>query len=357
GEHEGNYETHFGPLWYAFRHRNSWFIVLYTDEGDPNTGQKSFSRPESQRMSPAQFSWLESTLEKTQGAENVFVFMHHPRWQERGYGDDWRRVHRTLAQSGNVRAVFAGHIHAMQYGGERDGIEYFTLAAVGGHLPEGAADAGFVDQYHVVTVRGSELHVVAIPVGAAIDPRTITSEVSYQALQLKRRFAPQSENVLALTPGGGARGRIDVSFENPTSFPISVDVRLQSGDSRWLLPSARSTPRIQPGQSVTLPFELIRGSGPLDDTVRLVDLAFTARLERDDGSEVTLAEQRRRVPIDPSAVQTSGAVFEGGGVLECSGEGSYVRVPADRIPLPADSPFTLETWFQAERYTSRQGLV
>ena len=52
GEHEGNYEMHFGPLWYAFEHKDSMFIVLYTDEGDPVNGNKAFGRPESQRMSP-----------------------------------------------------------------------------------------------------------------------------------------------------------------------------------------------------------------------------------------------------------------------------------------------------------------
>ena len=55
GEHEGNYEMHFGPLWYAFEHKGSMFIVLYTDEGDPENGIKNFGRPASQRMSPEQY--------------------------------------------------------------------------------------------------------------------------------------------------------------------------------------------------------------------------------------------------------------------------------------------------------------
>ncbi|MCP4833905.1 MAG: hypothetical protein GY895_03995, partial [Phycisphaera sp.] len=36
-EHEANYEMHFGPLWYAFDHKDRRFIVLYTDEADPKT--------------------------------------------------------------------------------------------------------------------------------------------------------------------------------------------------------------------------------------------------------------------------------------------------------------------------------
>ena len=42
GEMEAAYEMHFGPLWYAFEHKKSWFIILYSDEGNPQTGEKTF---------------------------------------------------------------------------------------------------------------------------------------------------------------------------------------------------------------------------------------------------------------------------------------------------------------------------
>ena len=32
-EHERDYETVFGPLWYAVQHKNCWFVVLYSDDG------------------------------------------------------------------------------------------------------------------------------------------------------------------------------------------------------------------------------------------------------------------------------------------------------------------------------------
>ena len=68
-EHEGRYEMHFGPLWYAFRHKSAWFIVLYTDEPNPDTGERNFSKAECQRMSPEQFAWLDQTLTCTAEAE------------------------------------------------------------------------------------------------------------------------------------------------------------------------------------------------------------------------------------------------------------------------------------------------
>ncbi len=131
GEHEANYEANFGPLWYAFEHKNAWFIALYSDEGDPATGVKDFGKAESQKMSPEQFEFLKSTLERAKGADHVFIFLHHPRWLKGGYGDDWDRVHAMLKSAGNVTAVFAGHIHRMRYD-PKDGIEYVTLATVGG---------------------------------------------------------------------------------------------------------------------------------------------------------------------------------------------------------------------------------
>ena len=101
----------------------------------PETGKYEFNDPLCQKMSPAQFAWLEETLEKAKGADHVFVFLHHPRWLKGGYGDDWDRVHALLKDAGNVTAVFAGHIHRMRWDGMKDGIEYFTLAVTGGMLP------------------------------------------------------------------------------------------------------------------------------------------------------------------------------------------------------------------------------
>ena len=90
-EHEGRYEMHFGPLWYAFKHKSAWFIVLYTDEANPETGERNFNKAECQTMSPEQLAWLDETLEVTAEAEHVFVFCHHPPL-------DRRQVRRRLGQ-------------------------------------------------------------------------------------------------------------------------------------------------------------------------------------------------------------------------------------------------------------------
>lgn len=175
-EHDDNYEKHFGPLWYAFEYQNNWFVVLYSDEGE-KSGKKGWTKARRQKMSRVQFEWLQKTLAKTKGAENVFVFLHHPRWMKKvgkaRYGNDWDRVHQLLVDTGNVRAVFAGHIHAMTYGGVRDGIEYFTLATTGGYLRGISPKLGFTQHYFMVTVRNKKISVASHPTGKVINPRTM----------------------------------------------------------------------------------------------------------------------------------------------------------------------------------------
>jgi len=124
-------------------------------------------------MSRAQLAWLEETLARNRDARHVFVFLHQPRWLGGGYGEDWERVHRLLAAAGNVRAVFAGHIHHMRYEGARDGIEYFTLATTGGKSEGDDLRAGYLHEFHLVTVRGDRVSLAAVPVGALLDPREV----------------------------------------------------------------------------------------------------------------------------------------------------------------------------------------
>ena len=118
GHHEANYETHFGPLWYWFGHKNAAFVVLYSDEGDRSTNDKGFRSAANTQMSQEQLTWLREALAAASGYDHVFVFLHHPRWITQSYPDsNWEEVHRLLADAGNVSAVFAGHIHRQRYDG------------------------------------------------------------------------------------------------------------------------------------------------------------------------------------------------------------------------------------------------
>ncbi len=355
GEHEQHYEQVFGPLWYAVRHKDCWFIVLYSDEGNPETGEKNFSKPECQRMSPEQFAWLQQTLQTAKSAKHCFVFLHHPRWL-RQYGDDWEKVHTALAANGNVRAVFAGHIHYMGFSGVRDGIQYYTVASVGAHLGMVAPDAGYLHQYHVVTVRPEGIKVAAIPVGGVLDPQEISDGMARDALRVHRSLRPR---VADLVPAGDApaitaKGAVDaiatLSFENVGARPIELEVIPQAAHP-WTFGPDHQHLVVAPKSKGTTTFAVRRApdGAPFSMPrleVRCDYLAKTRRVGL-PSSTMTLdlppPEDLHELPA-PSQ-----------GVLVLDGA-SCLSVDAADLALP-DGPLTLECWFKGEDFTGRRGMV
>jgi 3',5'-cyclic AMP phosphodiesterase CpdA len=190
GGHRDNFERHFGPVWYAYKHKDCWFISLFTDEGDLHTGEHGYKTPEKQIMSKAQKSWLKSILDIAKDDKHVFVFMHHPRWKKGSYGNDWDNVHKMLKQAGNVSAVFAGHEHFLQYDGVQDGIAYYVLGTTGGGISKEHRERGEVPCINMVTVRGEKFNLSVIPIGKIIHPNDL--QFSYEKLYPKRRWGISS---------------------------------------------------------------------------------------------------------------------------------------------------------------------
>ncbi len=353
-EHEGNYERHFGPLWYAFRHKDCWFITLYTDEGDPKTGKRTFKEPASQRMSDAQLAFLDKTLERTADARHVFVFLHHPRWRAGGYGDDWERVHERLAKAGNVTAVFAGHIHHMVYDGVRDGIEYFTLATVGGATPNDAAQAGYLHHWNLVTVRNGELAVSTFPVGAALDPRLVTDEIARSARTLIDKMQPEFIELPSLAFDQELDAPIRMEFKNPLERPIELSISLDCKDGRWtLLPDHLHT-RIESGETKQLTFHAWRPQGGFDGALgvpqAVLQFDYLAESHR-----VSLPARRIDLPIRPVGFPASPKVLAKR-AMAFDGQDDCLVIPHAELDLH-DGPFTVECWFRANSFKDRQGLL
>jgi hypothetical protein len=351
GEHESNYEMHFGPLWYAFEHKNCWFIVLYSDEGNPETGEKNFVKPECQRISPAQFEFLKSTLSRAKGADHVFLFLHHPRWLGGNYGDDWNRVHALLKEAGNVAAVFAGHIHRMRYD-PRDGIEYVALATVGGSQSSTVPDAGWLHQYHVVTVRKKQVAMAAFPVGSAMDVREITGDLGDECA----RFGAtplRLDGLVDFRPDGSVRTTVRVALSNPTSREADVTVAPDSADSRWLFAPDHHHARLKPGADQVFEFEVRRGAWGIEETLRPLEFVADAEVLMPGHRYVTPTRRRAvamslaSVPGPTTPERNMGLRFDGS---------QAVRVWNDRFELP-DGPMTVEARFKASRFTDRMGLV
>jgi hypothetical protein len=352
GEHEATYERHFGPLWYAFEHKGAWFIVLYSDEGDPATGAKSFEQPAAQTMSPAQYAWLSETLARTAAAPHVFVFLHHPRWLGGGYGNDWERVHRLLAGAGNVRAVFAGHIHRMRHDGVRDGIEYVTLATTGGAHTAAGPRAGYLHHFHVVTVRPDHVAIAAVPVGEVLDVRRISGAVSDAAATLAQT-RPVVVSPLAVARDGTAQGEVRLRLSNPVDRPIEVTIRAESDDSRWHFEPDHRHGAVAPGATAEFGFRARRGSGPVDDAFRVP--RFVQQIDYlGDGLRVPTPEVALDVPLQADLAPPPRGAGEMGLVLD--GRRDALRVASDQLALE-DGPLTLECWFKAHRFGERTGLI
>ena len=346
-EHETHYEDHFGPLWYAFEHKDCWFVVLYTDEPNPETSERNFGKPECQKMSPEQFAFLDRTLTQAADARHVFLFLHHPRWFEGNYGDDWRRVHARLAAAGNVRAVFAGHIHRMVYSGPRDGIEYFTLATVGGGQSGVVPEAGYLHHWNLVTVRDGGISCITLPVGAAIDPRDITPEVSAGARTLAANRLRATAHP-AIDGTGAVDGQYELVLRNPVEHPIEASVLFGADDSRWSFQPEHGHVSLAPGEERRFAVRARRRAGDLDDTLRLPAATLQIDLLTDD-ARIHVPDQSQALPLALATTPTAAAA-------DHALQGGHIRVEHADAALP-DGPFTVECRFRARSFADRTGLL
>lgn len=348
-EHEPSYEMHFGPLWYAFEHKNCFFIVLYTDEGNSATGERSISKPESQQMSPEQLAWLGDMLEEGKDARHVFLFVHHPRWLGGNYGSSWETVHQMLVEAGNVSAIFGGHIHRMR-SDPRDGIDYITLATVGGYQDKLVPEAGWLHHFNIVTVRPDQIAHAALPVGEVIDVRELTGHVADQAGRLAAEAVTLGP-ALALDSSGSASGETKLTFQNPTEYTVEYALTTHSADSRWNAWPDHLHGSLEPGEELRAAFQFAH-TGGLDDAFR--DLAVLVDAEMLlPGHRYAIPTIRADVPVHldleslPPVSQDLALVLDGS---------SAALVSSDLVALP-DGPLTLECWFTGEDYSGHRGLV
>jgi hypothetical protein len=354
GEHENLYETHFGPLWYAFAHKGSWFVVLYSDEGNPETGTKDFKDPAAQRMSEEQFNWLRKTLMKAKDANHVFLFLHHPRWLKNSggakYGDDWDRVHDLLKSAGNVSAVFGGHIHQMRSDGPRDGIDYITLATTGGHMPGSAESFGFLHHYDVVTVRKESISIAAIPVGKVLDPREMTGNLITETKQFAQQAIIPSP-AIPLAADGSSSTNFHIELNNPTTRPVDFTLAATSADSRWTFDPDHRHGILEPGGKIRLEFNASRSASPLDVSFR--DPVLT--LEADYLAPGFRYVIPPRVITLPLLLNDRQQTSESNQALRFDGKKDYLLVPA--AGFDPGEVFTLECRFNADSFSERTGLV
>jgi hypothetical protein len=354
-EHEGDYEQHFGPLWYAFAHKRCTFLVLYSDEANPETGVRDFKVHANHRMSRAQLDWLRGAQARAKDSRHVFVFLHHPRWVKDRYGEAWDEVHAVLAAAGNVTAVFAGHIHRMRFDGERDGIAYYALATTGGSLAAAVPAAGFLHHFNVVTVRPQGIRVATVPVGAVIDPARISGEVSDDVGKLAEKLAPRQRGALTLAADGSLQTACLVEIDNPCGRAIEVTVTAECPDRRWRCVPDHRHAVIPAKERRVLPIEIARDAAPWDVNFALPVLRIACDY-LGKSVRVSLPERELPVQVATPAFPSPTAAGSPQRALELDGASACLRLEAEQLALPGP-PFTVEAWLRGRDFAGRRAVV
>lgn len=347
GHHEANYETHFGPLWYWFPHKNAAFIVLYSDEGDYAQNRKGFQQADLVQMSENQLTWLEGALEDTAGYDQIFVFLHHPRWREDLYpGGNWDAVHERLVAAGKVSAVFAGHTHRQRYDGVIDGIAYYTLATVGGRMPMDVPGSGWLNHSLLVTVREKDFEVATIAVGSVLDPKDMTPEHIEDIDRARTAEITRLSDVLLLSAGGLAEGEIRYRLANAASHPIEAVLSLAADSDDWFTRPKERRVEIEPGGAEDIALTLAREAdgfaGPLSVPRLAIEVSYLG-----EKRPVSFAARHRFAAVkwDPAEVPRKPKPRPGALALDGKGGGLWFAPDlVDRGP----EPVTLEAFVRSD---------
>jgi hypothetical protein len=355
GQHEANYESHFGPLWYWFPHKNAAFVVLYTDEGNRETNKKGYGSADLVQMSDEQIEWLAGTLRRTASYDHVFVFMHHPRWMADVYpkGGNWDRVHDLLRTAGNVAAVFAGHIHYQRYDGLRDGITYYSLATIGGIMPMDVPGSGSLNHIDLVTVRKDRFEIATLPVGTVIDPETMTPEHTADVRRASRLPIALLTDRLDLARDGAAAGEVRFRIENTANRPVEVAATLAAKAGDWFVRPNDRHLRLDPSEVGEVAFDLRRPGDGLEAAFSVPAFAFQVDYLAAD-RRVGLAPQYRVVPLRPTTAATFSPATDGALVLD----GVDASLWFDARAVPLDAPrFTLEAYVRPDTLAGHQAVI
>lgn len=355
GQHESNYEEHFGPLWYSFEHKNAGFVVLYSDEGDPVTNEKSFSEGRLQMMSKEQLNFLKQSLEMHKDLDHVFVFLHHPRWIGGGYeGGNWDIVHEMLREAGNVSAVFAGHIHHMRFDGPKDGIAYYALATTGGHLSADIPGAGYLHHLNVVTVRPESVTVAALPVGAVIDPTDFTPEFLAEVDAARSILPKELSNSVQLDVDGNGSGVVVYELANTSPRSIDLTVSFDPATRDWLTSLDHDHFTIAASETKQLKIAFQRNA-ETNSELTIPRLIFTKDYL---GESARISLPPTSTPVNVKLAALPADFFSGAEnrCLKVSDGHSAVRIESSEFPLPA-GPFTLEAWVNPKQVAGDQAIV
>ncbi len=353
GEHEKSYEIYFGPLWYWFEHKGVGFLILYTDEGNLKTGQKAFGREGNDNFSDEQLKWLDGALKKLSKLDQVFVFMHHPRWIKNRYSkNNWDVVHKKLVEAKNVKAVFAGHIHRLHFDGKKNGIEYYALATTGGHVLGNYPEMGFVHHLNVVTVRKEKFSVSTIPVGQVFDPKKFTPEYLAEVDKVRHISPRLVSQPLKMSLEGSVAGIVSLEIKNPTPIKVEASLEVEDSTKDWVIFPDHTHVTVKPNSVQEVQFAVARDAG---GKIVLPQLVYTSDAVTEE-ARFTLPPRKIRLSLEAQSV--TDAYFQGtpDAQLLVSDRNSAIEVASNSFKLPQGA-LTLEAWVEPKSHPERSGIV
>lgn len=335
------YKQHFGPLYYSFDFRWAHFVVLFSDEA------LSFSNPAvDQNMGPEQFQWLRDDLLATQ-AEQVFVFLHHPRWHHRG--SNWPAVHDLLASDGRVRAVFAGHEHQWIDDDVKDGIHYHVIGATGGvtgDLTE-TLEAQMIAQ---LRVRRDGYTMALLPVGQVHGADMVLGAEHEELRRLSGGSWLEVDDSVALAADESLSSELSAVITNRAERTLTFRAPPSCEDG-FNLRCEPATGRLAPGASVELHVTV---DAPPHDPKRPLVPVLSVALDYELTSGLVQPVRTRRALATTLVGATEAARAEGrpNRALFLDGSGC-VRTSLTRVNDAA----TLECWVRGETPENWAGLV
>lgn len=226
------YRARLGPLWYAVDLELATFIVLFSDEG---LGDRNL------RIGDEQLTWLKGALDRAAArGKPIAVLMHRPLWHSRSV--QWNERVQPLLEAAKVKAVVAGHFHAMQRDPDVGGVQYHILGTCGGMIDQPPLAGQLQHITFADATATGELRIWHMPVGMALPDDFIRARDQEKVWKL-RDPSP------AVALRGTWPGPITLEVRNPTDTSIAVTLAPKSvllprqGDDSpplWWTPASES---------------------------------------------------------------------------------------------------------------------
>ena len=186
-----NFEKYFGPTYYSFTNKNSYFIILNSAKGGITVSESK------------QWAWLQTELEKANSLEeidNVFLAMHIPTYDPNpgsytGFNPaEAEQMEKLLGEfkyrSGKNVWLFHGHVHGFA---RRicDGVQYIDSSGSGSSLYLPPKMGGFY-HYVIVDVKGDQITYQVYPLidKIVISPEEQTIAVGEEVTFNAEAFGP-----------------------------------------------------------------------------------------------------------------------------------------------------------------------